>query len=279
MEQYEVTWKDYYRVLGVKPDARPEEIAAAYERLALQYHHLLSSSPGVPEYSERMAEVKEAYDVLSDPARRRAYHDMFTARRAPEAAGVEEQTKGEIAGLMTLIAQDVSKSKGSRVRRMAGWSKAASRAFRIAIISLVALLAIFIAGTSYAFVQPQQALAAPFKGVAVKLTEASAAAVRLIEEVRGVAATYERSVVSTALQSMRVNEGLKVVPAVTVPTNDMACFPSPEHCLYPDYLDTRYSQFKYTVDSDGIVQVDKSTATTDSFLKRIEETLSRLKAE
>ena len=78
---------------------------------------------------------------------------------------------------------------------------------------------------------------------------------------------------------MRVTEGLKVVPAVTVSTNDMACFPSLEHCLFPDYLDKRFSQFRYTVNSDGIVNVDTSGATTDALLEEIEQWLNRLKEE
>ncbi|MFC1986360.1 hypothetical protein ACFLWC_05150 [Chloroflexota bacterium] len=81
---------------------------------------------------------------------------------------------------------------------------------------------------------------------------------------------------STALQSMRVEEGLKQTPLVRASTNDMACFPSREHYLFPDYLDKRFSQFKYTVDSKGIVSVDTSWATTDAFLEKIKQLLDRL---
>jgi hypothetical protein len=88
----------------------------------------------------------------------------------------------------------------------------------------------------------------------------------LIKEVREVSASYEHCVVTNALQSMRVIEGVKEVPAVTVATNDMKNFPSPEHSLYPHYLSKRFSQFAYTVNEDGIVSVDTSTATTDELL-------------
>ena len=89
-------------------------------------------------------------------------------------------------------------------------------------------------------------------------------------------ATFERSVVSTALQSMRVEENLKEMPTVTAPTNDMAGFPSQEHPLFPNYLDRRFTQFQYTVDSKGIISVDTSWAITDAFLEKIEQTLDRL---
>jgi hypothetical protein len=88
----------------------------------------------------------------------------------------------------------------------------------------------------------------------------------LLTEVREVTASYEHHVVSNALQWMRITEGVKVVRPVRVPTNDMQNFPSPEHSLYPDYLSKRYSQFAYTVNEDGIVRVDVSSATTDELL-------------
>lgn len=134
-------------------------------------------------------------------------------------------------------------------------------------------------GSSLALARPESALAAPFRGVAIAVAEASAGAISLIEEARAVAASFERSVVSTAVQSMRITDRLPIVPAVGTPTNDMAYFPSKEHCLFPDYLDRRYSQFKYTVDSNGIVTVDSSWAITDALLAKIEDLLRRLEAQ
>ena len=58
---------DYYSILSVRPDASPEEIRAAYRRLAKRLH------PDVGGESVTFHAVQEAYDALSDPARRRAY--------------------------------------------------------------------------------------------------------------------------------------------------------------------------------------------------------------
>jgi hypothetical protein len=271
-ELYELTWKNYYEILQVSPDAKPKFITKAYKRLASLYHHLPPET--TQPFSGRMADIDEAYEVLSDSVRRARYDQVFEARYSSQEAEAEEPTKRQIVDLMALTLQDVFKFRAGRIHRWLGWRKTAKRAI---LTALIALLVITLGGGSVAFAKPEHTLAAPFKGVAITMTEASHAAIGLIEKIRGVVATYERNIVSTSLQSMRVTEGLREVPVVTVSTNDMAYFPSPEHSLFPDYLDKRFSQFKYTVDSNGIVSVDTSGATTDAFLEMIEQRLKRLK--
>ncbi len=63
--------RDYYEVLGVSRDAGPEEIKKAYRRLARQYHP--DANNGNKETEAKFKEVKEAYDVLSDPQQRSRY--------------------------------------------------------------------------------------------------------------------------------------------------------------------------------------------------------------
>jgi DnaJ-class molecular chaperone len=62
---------DYYRVLGVKPDATAEEIHCAYRHLARAYHPDIH--PGSAEASIRMARLNAAKSVLLDPRARAAY--------------------------------------------------------------------------------------------------------------------------------------------------------------------------------------------------------------
>jgi curved DNA-binding protein CbpA len=62
--------RDHYKVLQVDPEAEPEIIQAAYETLAARFHPL-NDLTGVHEV--RLKELNRAYDVLSDPGRRRVY--------------------------------------------------------------------------------------------------------------------------------------------------------------------------------------------------------------
>ena len=61
---------DHYAVLGVQRDASTEEIKKAYRRMARQLHPDVNDGP---EAAERFKEVSRAYDVLSNPDKRRAF--------------------------------------------------------------------------------------------------------------------------------------------------------------------------------------------------------------
>src|SRR5215216_5047652 len=66
--------QDYYEILGIKRDAKPEEIKKAYRRLARKYHP--DVNPGDKAAEERFKLMSEAHDVLSDPKKRSVY-DRF----------------------------------------------------------------------------------------------------------------------------------------------------------------------------------------------------------
>jgi len=62
---------DYYEVLGVSRDASPEEIKKAFRRLARQWHP--DANKEDPDAEAKFRQIAEAYEVLSDPERRRRY--------------------------------------------------------------------------------------------------------------------------------------------------------------------------------------------------------------
>jgi curved DNA-binding protein CbpA len=62
---------DYYATLGVPADATTAQIKKAYRKLARQHHP--DTNPGDTEAADRFKTITEAYEVLTDPARRQAY--------------------------------------------------------------------------------------------------------------------------------------------------------------------------------------------------------------
>ncbi len=83
--------RDYYGILGVSRDASPEDIKKAYRRLALQYHP--DRNPGDKAAEEQFKKISEAYEVLSDPDKRRRY-DQF----GPAAFGAGPGPAGGYGG-------------------------------------------------------------------------------------------------------------------------------------------------------------------------------------
>ncbi len=66
-------YKDYYKILGVDRSADDKTIKQAYRRLARKYHPDVAKTKGT---AERFKEINEAYEVLSDPAKRQRYDSL-----------------------------------------------------------------------------------------------------------------------------------------------------------------------------------------------------------
>lgn len=66
-------YKDYYDVLGVDRKATADQIKQSYRRLARKYHPDVSKEP---KAEEKFKSLQEAYEVLKDPEKRRAYDEL-----------------------------------------------------------------------------------------------------------------------------------------------------------------------------------------------------------
>jgi curved DNA-binding protein len=69
-----VQYRDYYEILGVPRGANEGEIKKAFRKLAREYHPDVAKDKKKAE--EKFKEVNEAYEVLSDPAKRKKYDEL-----------------------------------------------------------------------------------------------------------------------------------------------------------------------------------------------------------
>jgi DnaJ-class molecular chaperone len=67
-------YKDYYKVLGVSKEATTEDVKKAFRKLARKYHP--DVNPGDKKAEEKFKEINEAYEVLSDPDKRKKYDTL-----------------------------------------------------------------------------------------------------------------------------------------------------------------------------------------------------------
>ena len=73
------SFKNYYHVLRVRSTADEARIKTAFRRLARRHHPDIAKDKRA---ARRFREIREAYDVLSDPEKRRQYDDAYRTREA-----------------------------------------------------------------------------------------------------------------------------------------------------------------------------------------------------
>ena len=65
--------QNYYEILEVNKNASPEIIEKAYKILVKKYHPDLQQDENKNKYEEKIKKINEAYDILSDPEKRKKY--------------------------------------------------------------------------------------------------------------------------------------------------------------------------------------------------------------
>ena len=78
--------KEYYKVLGIEKNATKKQMTSAYHRLAKKYHPDVNK--GNPATEDKLKEINEAYDILSDETKRKKYDDEVEFEKKQQ-----EQTK------------------------------------------------------------------------------------------------------------------------------------------------------------------------------------------
>jgi molecular chaperone DnaJ len=79
--------KDFYEILGVPRNASDDDIKKAYRKLAMKYHPDRNQGEAAKAAEEKFKETKEAYEVLSDAAKRGAYDQYGHAGVDPNMRG------------------------------------------------------------------------------------------------------------------------------------------------------------------------------------------------
>src|SRR6266481_2622346 len=89
-----VQFRDYYQTLGVPKTASEDEIRSAFRKLARKYHPDVAKDKKAAE--EKFKEINEAYEVLSDPEKRKKYDQLGADWNRP--GGFQPQWEGQQPG-------------------------------------------------------------------------------------------------------------------------------------------------------------------------------------
>jgi len=77
--------KDFYSILGISKETSPDDIRRAYRNLSKKWHP--DKHKGEKEAEQKFKEINEAYEVLSDPEKKRMYDQFGTTGGSGEGSG------------------------------------------------------------------------------------------------------------------------------------------------------------------------------------------------
>lgn len=107
--------KDYYDILGVSKDASQKEIKKAYRKLAKKYHP--DTNDGDEKSSEKFKEISEAYEILSDPEKRKRYDQYGHSGIGEDDFNFDDFARGGFGGFEDIFDMFFGGGRGGRSRR------------------------------------------------------------------------------------------------------------------------------------------------------------------
>ena len=112
--------RDYYESLSVPKNASDEEIKKAYRKMAMKHHPDRNQGDESKKAEEKFKEVKEAYEMLSDPQKKAAYDQYGHAGVDPNRGGAGAEGFGGFAEAFGDIFGDVFGGAAGRGRQQGG---------------------------------------------------------------------------------------------------------------------------------------------------------------
>jgi molecular chaperone DnaJ len=121
--------RDYYEVLSVSKTASGEEIKRSYRRLAMKYHPDRNAGEGRAEAEVKFKECSEAYEVLSDDAKRQRYDQYGHAG----VSASHDYSHMEAADIFSMFEDIFGGFGGNGARASKGATRGATRGFDLEV--------------------------------------------------------------------------------------------------------------------------------------------------
>jgi molecular chaperone DnaJ len=119
--------KDYYKIMGLAPEATEEEIKRTYRKLAMEYHP--DRNRDDPECEERLKEINEAYRVLGDEEKRRRY-DLTCQQSFNRRVYYQEDLSDDLLEILRVFSRGGFGMRGLGGCKVRGFGKRSCRRWR-----------------------------------------------------------------------------------------------------------------------------------------------------